>query len=83
VVETLALEADLFTVRTAAPLPPGSRVRLDLAGVGGQHAPFPSGKVVDLERTAAGDYRLLVRLHSLPRQERTALEELVAGSDRI
>ena len=79
----IELSADLLTVRVETPLPPGSRVRLDLEPAGGSSAQHPSGKVAGLERTEAGDYRLLVRLHSLLRQDHAALEALVTRSDRI
>jgi hypothetical protein len=73
----VGLVADLVTVHTTAPLPPGTRVRLALEV--SDHAPplAPVGKVVGLERLGPETFVVRVRLHSLSRGDRTALEQLV------
>jgi hypothetical protein len=73
----LALRIDLLTVTCAGPLPPGSRVRFELARPGTAAALALSGKVAGLERHPAGGYLIRLRLHGLSRADRTALEELV------
>lgn len=78
--EVISLRADLLTVRVAEPLPPGTRIRLELGPAEGSALPRPTGKVVGLAREAQDRYVLSVRLHSLPRAERAAIEALVPGS---
>ena len=76
----IGFRADLVTVSSDAPLPPGSRVRLELPAPGAQLRLILTGKVVGIERAKSGDYTLNVRLHSLPKKDRTVLEALVSAA---
>ena len=86
-VETLvALEADLLTVKAHNPLPPGSRVRIARTLPNDDRELVLTGKIVAIDRDPAGDVTMKVRLHSLPRAERSLLEDALSerapGFDR-
>jgi hypothetical protein len=66
----LSLVDEIVTVRTAEPAPVGARIELRL---GDAAAGSAVGKVVDAHRSGDG-YRLRVRLFSLPRSVRKALD---------
>ena len=76
--EVIAFRGDLIEVAAETALPPGSRVRLVLLETAAQQELTLAGKVVGIERAGAGGYALRVRLHSLPRDQREALEALVS-----
>jgi len=78
--EVIAFRADLIEVAVESALPPGSRVRLTLDQPTVQPELALAGKVVGIERADAGGYRLRVRLHSLPRDQRQVLEALVSAT---
>jgi hypothetical protein len=66
----LCLVDEIVTIRTAEPAPVGARVELHL---GDAAAGSAVGKVVDARKSDDG-YRLRVRLFSLPRSVREALD---------
>ena len=77
----IAFRADLVKLSSDEPLPPGSRVRLELLDEGDQLRLILSGKIVGIERSQEGEhFTLSVRLHSLPRKDRAVLEALVAAA---
>jgi len=59
-------------------LPPGSRVRLVLSPDLG--APPPSGKISGMRRSPDGTMVVTVRLNSLSREQRDALERVAKGA---
>jgi len=67
----LSLVGDIATVCTADPAPVGARVELRLDDAAAGPA---TGKVVDARKSGDG-YRIRVRLFSLPRAVREALEK--------
>jgi hypothetical protein len=79
--ELIGLSADLATVRTDTPLPPGTRVRFEVELPDGGRPFTLVGKIVGLERRASATYDVRVRLHSLPRGARAALVELLATGE--
>ena len=72
----LSLVGEIVTVRTAEPAPVGARIELRL---GDAPAGSATGKVVDAHQSNDG-YRLRVRLFSLPRAVREALDARGADS---
>ena len=77
--EFVALAADLATIRAGVGLPPGTRVRFELAPDSSGAAPLTlTGKIVGLAREDAS-YRITVRLTNLSRELRLAV---IAAAER-
>jgi hypothetical protein len=68
-----AFMGDLVTVSTDVPLPPGARVEFDLSLVGQNKIVHLLGKVAKVTPVKSGGFQLFVRLHTLSREERSAL----------
>ncbi len=69
-------ENDVLTVESAHALPPGSRISLSLSLVSSSEPLALHGKVLRVEPPRAqGLPRLVVRLHSLTKEQRAALSQ--------
>lgn len=64
---------DLLTVSSSSPLPQGSRVEVPLRLANGGRELTVAGKVVDFSRSADGRFDIVVRCHSLTKDEREAV----------
>jgi hypothetical protein len=67
-----ALVEDMATVLTGKPMPPGARVSFKANGA------TIHGKVVSIQKRANNGFAVNVRLNSLTRSDRDALENIVA-----
>jgi hypothetical protein len=65
---------NLLTISSKAALPPGSRVEFDLPVKSGAAAVPIKGKVISIAPLSSDAYRLVIRLHSLTREQRATLE---------
>ena len=74
-------KGDLLQLTADAPLPPGTRVELDIFLPRGDRTVHVAGKVVKAAPPQKGRFGLSVRLHSIPREDRLALvTEAASGS---
>ncbi len=67
------LQGDLLTVISDSGLPPGSRVRCAMELPSSPTPVVIQGKIVSIARTEDQLFRLVVRLHSLGRECKSAL----------
>lgn len=67
-----ALVEDVATVLTGKPMPPGARVSFEANGA------TIHGKVVSIQKRANSGFAVNVRLNSLTRSDRDALENIVS-----
>ena len=74
----VSLVGEVAVVRSPRPLPVGRRVDISL---GPDAGPPVEGKIIDIAR-GRDDFRLRVRIHSLPRARREALAGLLPTDDR-
>ena len=73
----IGFSGNLLTVSATEPLPPGSRVELDLALGDDTKSLTLRGKVVSIS-SQAGGYQIRVRLHGLTREQIQALHEALS-----
>lgn len=74
--EHLSLTDNLLKVSTTTPIPPGSRVSLDLAmGSASDMDPF-QGKVTTVEKSGPGSFKVHIRLHSISKKQDEFLKSL-------
>jgi hypothetical protein len=80
-VEALSLEGNVLTVRSARPLPPGTRVMVRDAACA---EPLADGKVASVDAGVGPGHAfdLRLRLFAPPRRSRARIEELLRASAR-
>ncbi len=69
----LRFKNDILTVSAEAPMPPGSRVELSLPLHRAEKTVNVSGKITTVRRLKEREFEMAVRLHTVGREERTAL----------
>jgi hypothetical protein len=69
----LDYRGDLLTVSSKSPLPPGSRVDFELPLDSAGSSVRVTGKIASASVDSKGGFRLVIRVHSLPRSDRAAI----------
>jgi hypothetical protein len=66
---------EILTVIATAPMPPGSRMEFKLFLQRGNKTVNVFGKIVTVRQHKEGEFEMGIRLHTLGREERAALEK--------